>query len=238
MLSSLCNSSKSVKKKKTEFSVLSLSGCILLLDQDSLYSDTACTTLCTNTQNVRGWKDKSVSANNAINATSAFTCLTNHSSFNGKNVYYHPAGTTANTNAGLTFTKPFTLPYNNSTCTIFFCALTSNLSADWQGGLLKIGTSSNARQICFGNAMAEMDENGTPMINSGINSIAVNVPYVLSFTSGSNQNGYINGTVFSTSNTIKQFTRGDPTIYVLAQKQEYPQALDFYNNNCITSSKK
>lgn len=26
--------------------------------------------------------------------------------------------------------------------------------------------------------------------------------------------------------------------FVLAQKQEYPQALDFYNNNCITSSKK
>jgi hypothetical protein len=187
---------------------LSLAGCFLWLDNDSLYSDTSCTTLCTNTQAVKGWFDKSVSANHATNATSAFTCLTNHASFNGKSVFNYPS-VTSNTNIGLLFSQPTLLPYSNSTCTIFIVFLTSNASNSSM--MLSIGPASGHRQINTSGGICYMDKNGGAMVNSGTSSITLNQPYITCFTSGSTQNGYRNGNIFSTSGSASQFTNGVPT---------------------------
>ena len=56
-----------------------------------------------------------------------------------------------------------------------------------------------------------MDKNGGAMVNSGASSITLNQPYITCYTSGTTQNGYKNGSIFSTTGSSTQFTNGTPT---------------------------
>jgi len=202
MFSSFSNSATLSQYHKTVvavFTPLTLSGCILWLDQDSYFTDTGCSVACSTTnQTIKGWKDKSSSANNHTNSSGGAT--------------YQPTSINTTLNSalfnqtyGLFAIHPTLLPSGSSqTASVFYVLKASTSGFSGFGGWGYSG--GGGRQMYLTNTNVYLDKNGGSMINAATNiEGAVNQ---VCFVTGSAQHGFINNTAFSTDGSTTQFTAG------------------------------
>ena len=221
MFSSFSNSaslSQYHKPPVVVFTPLSLANCTLWLDQDSFYTDTACSVACsTSSQVIKGWKDKSSSANHHTNTNGGCT--------------YQPTSINTTKNSalfnqtyGLFAIHPTLLPSGSSQNASTFYVLKASTS-----GFSGIGgwgySGGGGRQMYLSNTNVTLDKNGGSMINSAIN--IEGAVHQVSFITGSTQNGYIDNTAFTTNNSSVQFTTG---------ANDYGCVGTIYNSSASTGS--
>ena len=188
-------------------SPLSIDGCTLWLDQDSFYTDTACTSTnaCSiDGQIIKGWKDKSTSANNFTNTYPVTGPLYKPNSINTTK-----SSILFNQTHGLYARDSLLLPSGSlQTSTTFIVVKASNASNNNAGlGILSWGNRNDrwrAIQTDVAGANVKLTIVGAgDVINSNVN--IGGFIHQLAFVTGTNKYGYLDNAAFINNGSTAPF---------------------------------